>query len=162
MPCWSPSWPGSSSRSCPPPPPPRSAARGPPRRKDEPVLAAVIAEGVAIALLGLLVLGLLRSHALIMKALHELGAGLELEDTDEHGTQHKGSGPVPVQLEQDVVGTTLHDEEVSVAVSATGRRTLLAFLSSGCAVCATFWEELSRGHTAVPGAASLLVVAKGP
>lgn len=140
------------------------------------MLAAVIAEGVAIALLGLLVLGLLRSHALIMKALHELGAGLELEDQDGHARQHNGSGPVPVQLEQgvvpntrppsttaaDIVGTTLRDEEVSVAVSATGRRTLLAFLSSGCAVCATFWEELSRGHTAVPGDAGLLVVAKGP
>ena len=43
------------------------------------VLAVVIAEGVAIALLAVLVLGLLRSHALILKALHELGAGLELE-----------------------------------------------------------------------------------
>ena len=43
------------------------------------MLAVVIAEGVAIALLAVLVLGLLRSHALILRALHELGAGLELE-----------------------------------------------------------------------------------
>ena len=35
----------------------------------------VIAEAVAIALLGLLVAGLLRSHAEILRALHELGAG---------------------------------------------------------------------------------------
>ena len=50
-----------------------------PARRADPMLAVVIAEGVAIVLLGVLVLGLLRSHALILKALHELGAGLELE-----------------------------------------------------------------------------------
>ncbi len=32
---------------------------------------------VAVALLGLLVLGLLRSHAEILRQLHELGAGRE-------------------------------------------------------------------------------------
>jgi hypothetical protein len=37
--------------------------------------ALVIAEAVAIALLGLLVAGLLRSHADILRALHDLGAG---------------------------------------------------------------------------------------
>ena len=52
----------------------RSAAAGRPGGV-WPMLAVVIAEGVAIALLGVLVLGLLRSHALILKALHELGAG---------------------------------------------------------------------------------------
>jgi hypothetical protein len=84
------------------------------------VLAVVVAEGVAIALLGVLVAGLLRSHALILRSLHELGAGLELE---------KGAGapgPVPVELEQgvvparrpadsqavEIVGTTLQDEQV--------------------------------------------------
>ena len=40
------------------------------------MLAVVVAEGVAIALLTVLVVGLLRSHALILKALHERGAGL--------------------------------------------------------------------------------------
>ena len=52
------------------------------------MLAVVIAEGVAIVLLGVLVLGLLRSHALILKALHELGAGLELEKEAGTGVSH--------------------------------------------------------------------------
>ena len=43
------------------------------------MLAVVIAEGVAIALLAVLVLGLLRIQALILRALHEIRAGLELE-----------------------------------------------------------------------------------
>ena len=83
------------------------------------MLAVVIAEGVAIVLLGVLVLGLLRSHALILKALHELGAGLELEKEAGTGvslaTTGGKPGPVPVELESGVVqairkdSTTAHD-----------------------------------------------------
>ena len=143
------------------------------------MLAAVIAEGVAVALLGVLVLGLLRSHALILKALHELGAGLELEKDAGTGvttaTTGGRPGPVPVELEtgvipatrhdsttaHDIVGTDLDRASVEVVVTAPGQRTLLAFLTSGCSVCQTFWEEFQRGVD-VPGAGDLRVVAKGP
>ena len=137
------------------------------------MLAVVIAEGVAIALLGILVLGLLRSHALILKALHELGAGLELER--EAAADGSSGGPVPVQIEpgvvpntrtessaaHDVVGTDLTGAPVLVELAgASVRPTLLAFLTSGCSVCLTFWEELGP-ETATPGDARLVVVAKG-
>ncbi|MGA8980996.1 MAG: hypothetical protein WB473_17955 [Pedococcus sp.] len=143
------------------------------------MLAVVIAEGVAVALLGVLVLGLLRSHALILKALHELGAGLELEKDAGTGvttaTTGGRPGPVPVELEtgvipatrhdsttaHDIVGTDLDRASVEVVVTAPGQRTLLAFLTSGCSVCQTFWEEFQRGVD-VPGAGDLRVVAKGP
>ncbi|HEY3534848.1 MAG TPA: hypothetical protein VGK60_04715 [Pedococcus sp.] len=140
------------------------------------MLAAVIAEAVAVALLGVLVLGLLRSHALILKALHELGAGLELEKDAATATTAGGSpGPVPVELESgvvpatrkdstrahDVVGTTLDRDERVITVGATGQRTLLAFLTSGCSVCQTFWEEF-RGEVEVPGDGDLRIIAKGP
>ena len=143
------------------------------------MLAIVIAEGVAIALLGVLVLGLLRSHALILKALHELGAGLELEK--EAGTaaaagSQPPAGPVSVDIESgvvanarpesshaaDIVGTTLDRQDRTVPVSGRGQRTLLAFLSSGCSVCQTFWDEFRGGHVDVPGQGQLVVVAKGP
>jgi hypothetical protein len=140
------------------------------------MLAVVVAEGVAIALLAVLVLGLLRSHALILRALHELGAGLELE---EAASASSPPGPVPVRLEEGVVpasrpattgstvaapvrGTTLDDVPVQVPVTGEGRRTLLAFLSSGCSVCRTFWDELSSGDADVPGGARLAVVTQGP
>ena len=138
------------------------------------MLAVVIAEGVAIALLGVLVLGLLRSHALILKALHELGAGLELE-REAAGDGSAPSGAVPVQIEpgvvpntrtesseaHDVVGTDLAGSPLLVELAgASGRPTLLAFLTSGCSVCLTFWEELGP-DTATPGDARLVVVAKG-
>ncbi len=141
------------------------------------MLVLVVAEAVAIALLGLLVLGLLRSHALILRALHELGAGLDLErggDRHAHGTG--STGPVAVDVERGVqpatrppsvrgaavVGTTLAGEEVTIPVEGAGRRTLIAFLSSGCSVCQSFWEELSTGDIDVPGDGRLIVVAKGP
>ncbi|GAB3676489.1 thioredoxin domain-containing protein [Angustibacter aerolatus] len=144
------------------------------------MIAVVVAEGVAVLLLAVLVVGLLRSHALILRALHELGAGLELERGGRHaaGAAAAGgsAGPVEVELQAgvvpnlrpdslvgaDVVGTSLTGEEVLVPVRGEGRRTLVAFLSSGCGVCQTFWSELTAGPVAVPGDARLVVVSKGP
>ena len=86
-----------------------AAIRSRTRRRGLTVLAVVIAEGVAIALLAVLVLGLLRSHALILRALHELGAGLELEkDAAAGGTGGAAGtpGPVAVQIEPGVVPAT--------------------------------------------------------
>jgi hypothetical protein len=146
------------------------------------MLAVVIAEGVAIVLLGVLVLGLLRSHALILKALHELGAGLELEreagtgvTTATTGGKPVGKhGPVPVELEtgvvqatrkdsataHDIIGTDLDRVEQQVTVTTPGSRTLLAFLTSGCSVCETFWDEF-QGPVDVPGDGDLRIIAKG-
>ncbi len=137
----------------------------------------VVAEGVAIALLAVLVLGLLRSHALILRALHELGAGLELEkEAAEAG--HGSSGPpgaVPVTIEPgvvpatrqsssaafDVVGEDLRGRHSVVEVTTSGSRpTLLAFLTSGCSVCQTYWEEFGP-DTRTPADANLVVVVKG-
>jgi hypothetical protein len=146
------------------------------------MLAVVIAEGVAVVLLAVLVLGLLRSHALILKALHELGAGLELEKEAGTGVTTATTGgravrpqPVPVELESgvvqatrkdsttahDVVGTDLERVEQQVTVTTPGSRTLLAFLSSGCSVCQTFWDEF-RGPVDVPGDGELRIITKGP
>ncbi len=143
------------------------------------MLAVVIAEGVAVVLLGVLVLGLLRSHALILKALHELGAGLDLEKEAGTGAAAVaaggGPGPVPVELEagvvpatrkdstraHDIVGATLDREERTITLGGPGQRTLLAFLTSGCSVCQTFWEEF-RGEVAVPGDGTLRIIVKGP
>jgi hypothetical protein len=125
------------------------------------MLALVIAEGVAIALLGLLVTGLLRSHAEILKALHDLGASV---DPDADGTatgpaaapavSHRGSG---IEEATDIAGTDLSGDAVAVAVTAVEHDTLLAFLSSGCSTCEPFWSAFGSG-VEVPGRARLLVV----
>jgi hypothetical protein len=129
------------------------------------VTALVVALTVAVLLLAVLVAGLLRSHAEILKALHDLGAGLELDRAD-------ATGPVPVTIDgvrtprasgapapEAVSGSTLDGESVAVALSA-GTDTLLAFLSSGCTTCQAFWEAFSTTHVDVPGGARLVVVTK--
>jgi hypothetical protein len=128
------------------------------------VTALVVALTVAVLLLAVLVAGLLRSHAEILRALHDLGAGLELD--------RAAPGPVPVTIDgvrtprasgapapDAVTGSTLDGESVAVALSA-GADTLLAFLSSGCATCQSFWEAFQAAEVTVPGGARLVVVTK--
>ena len=125
--------------------------------------ALVVALTVAVLLLAVLVAGLLRSHAEILKALHDLGAGLELDRADP--------GPVPVTIDgvrtpradgapapDAITGSTL-DGETAVVALAGGTGTLLAFLSSGCSTCQAFWEAFST-DVEVPGGARLVVVTK--
>ena len=125
--------------------------------------ALVVTLTVAVLLLAVLVAGLLRSHAEILKALHDLGAGLELDRAD--------AGPVPVTIDgvrtprasgaaapEAVTGSTLEGESVAVALTA-GTDTLLAFLSSGCSTCQSFWDAFSA-DVEVPGSARLVVVTK--
>lgn len=124
--------------------------------------AAVVALGAAVLLLAVLVAGLLRSHAEILKALHELGAGLELDE----------QGPVPVAIEgvrtprthdlsvpDSVSGETLDGE--LLALSLLGQDTMVAFLSSGCSTCQEFWTAF-RDDPPLPPGARLVVVTRGP
>jgi hypothetical protein len=145
--------------------------------------ALVIAEAVAIALLALLVAGLLRSHGEILKALHELGAGRGeghdhgqdfvpaastasiVSELDFPGVRDGIASPRSVadaERVQDISGVTPWDESVAVGVSGDARRTLIAFLSTGCGVCANFWDELNGpGGAQLPSTTRLVVVTKG-
>lgn len=105
--------------------------------------ALLIIEGLAIILLGALVVGLLRSHAEILRTLHQLGAGVG--DHADHGTD-TFARPRPRLVSEgakDFVGTTLAGSTMHIGVSGTDHRTLLAFLSTGCASCLTLWESLA-------------------
>lgn len=138
------------------------------------MIALVVVEAVAIGLLGLLVAGLLRSHAEILRQLHELGAGFKRDtgerDTGEvHDPAFPGVRPgvVPPRAGTtpafDVAGVTPGDEAVAFGVAGAPVDTLLAFLSSGCATCEGFWRELRRPERlALPDGVRLVVVTKGP
>lgn len=122
------------------------------------MLILSVVELAAIVVLAVLVAGLLRSHAQILRRLHELGAGLEDEHAhgdfriagrdlaDEGGDAH------------DLEGLTLAEEDVVIPVSAVDHRTLLAFLSSGCLTCRPFWEAFSSPSLELPGDVRLVVV----
>jgi hypothetical protein len=139
------------------------------------MVAVVIIEAVALVVLGILVAGLLRSHAEILRALHRLGVGLE-DDASGTGANTLRLGPtrlggVDVQRgaatggpSHDVTGVSPQGgSSLHVAVSGTGRTTLLAFLTSGCLTCGEFWSTFTRpGGFELPGFVDrLVVVTKG-
>jgi hypothetical protein len=128
-------------------------------------MGAVLAiQTVAIVLLGVLVAGLLRSHAEILRTLHQLGAGLD-PDATAAGVTTGVAAPVrrTASTGFDVAGATPTDETVRIGVVGARQSTLLAFLSSGCLTCGGFWDTFATtDRLAVPGGARLVVVTKGP
>ncbi|MGI8710655.1 MAG: hypothetical protein ACR2LA_06655 [Acidimicrobiales bacterium] len=146
--------------------------------------AVVVAEGLVIAVLGLLVVGLLRSHAEILKRLHDLGAGIEPGAAEapsparpESTSPRPGSPGYPVMPQvpsppdredftgaADIVGVAPDGSEtVSVRVVGAGHDTIVAFLSSGCLTCQRFWDAFRKPRKLrLPAGARLVVVTKGP
>jgi hypothetical protein len=111
---------------------------------------------VVVGLLALLVAGLLRSHAQIMRALHELGA-----DVGARPSARSLPEPASGRQPSDVVGTSPEGDAVSIGVVGARNSTLLAFLSSGCHTCADFWRSFAHPDGLdVPGNARLVVVTK--
>ena len=116
----------------------------------------------AIALLGLLVIGLLKSHAEILRQLHELGAGRP-EETAPAVPVGLTLGGSSGAAAHDLAGRTPAGEAAVVAVVGVAHDTLLAFLSSGCLTCAGFWEALGAGGAlGLPAHMRVVAVTKDP
>jgi hypothetical protein len=149
------------------------------------VVALAIVLSVVVLLLAVLVAGLLRSHADILKALHDLGVGVgepdesgDPEDGSEHHRGGSGSGrsvPVPLTIgpplpgersstsAPTIAGLTPRGDALAVTVAGGDHLTLLAFLSSGCATCAGFWQAFrTPGQLGLSPRTRLVVVTKGP
>lgn len=142
--------------------------------------AIVVLLGLVVAVLGLLVVGLLRSHAEILKRLHQLGAGL---DPDNPG-QPASPAPTPVTSREDfqvmpqvpsppdreafggaadLVGVSPGgNEALSVRITGVEHDTIVAFLSSGCITCQKFWDAFAKPRKLkLPDATRLVIVTKG-
>lgn len=128
--------------------------------------ALVVLETVVLVVLCVLVSGLLRSHATILRRLHELGAGTELRATPQRRRETELPGPAagrPASLPaHDLSGLGLDDGAVAIRVVGVEHDTILAFLSSGCSTCGTFWEALGRPDLALPEGTRLVIVTQGP
>jgi hypothetical protein len=129
------------------------------------IWAVVVLEGLVIVLLAVLVVGLLRSHAEILKRLHDLGAGVYDEATAAGATPHVPGGdqgqlgaPAP-----GLSGVTPDGRTAAVAPGG-GQQILVAFLSSNCLTCRGFWDEFGRARRlAIPGPPTrLVIVTKSP
>lgn len=135
--------------------------------------ALVIIEGLVILLLAVLVVGLLRSHADVLRALHELGvnpheraqAGGAVNDFDITTRPGVPEPRADADLRaHDIAGSTVDGGSAVVSVAGVDHTTLIAFLSSGCLTCAEFWRAFERGEAdRLPGVSTrLVVVTQGP
>lgn len=134
-------------------------------------MAALVALlALVVALLGVLVAGLLRSHAEVLRALHDLGVNLDPTQVPDDGlgrpTAPGVPRPRPTAVRDggasfDIVGETPTGDPVTIAVNGADRLTLVAFLSSTCLTCRGFWDAFADRGLDVPGGARLVVVAKG-
>ena len=124
----------------------------------------VTIEAAVIVLLAVLVAGLLRSHAEILRALHDLGAGTERDPHSPVRRRATGEAAVAdLAPASDVVGARPGGGASKVGVVGTEHDTLLAFLSSGCAACAEFWRTFDGDALDLPGEDTrLVVVTKSP
>jgi len=126
------------------------------------VTALVVAEAVVIALLAILVAGMLRSHAEILRKLHELQAG---EDSPAPFQTAPGvAEPRPAgTAAYDISGATTGGGASAIRVKGVARPTLLAFMSTTCPTCSSFWERLElREILDTMGQTRLVIVTKGP
>ncbi len=112
--------------------------------------AVVTVETLLLVLLVLLVGGLLRSHAEILRRLDELQPG---------GTATAAPSRTSTAA-HDISGASLAGDAMHVGVTRPGSATLLAFLTSGCSTCAAFWEAFADPRTRLPEGVGLLVVTK--
>lgn len=145
---------------------------------------AVVVLGVVVAVLAVLVAGLLRSHAQILRRLHEAGLGLDTlqvpgatlpmaggqttptaADVDEDMRPPRPNDAPAGRRAVDVSGTTPAGGSVGVAVCDVDHDTVLLFLSSDCTTCQRFWAVLAADapeRPVLPDGVRLVVVTKGP
>jgi len=124
--------------------------------------AVLVIEGIAIVLLAVLVVGLLRSNADVMRALHELGAGEPGTDGSPR-RRHQHQAPTREGASPDIAGSSLSGSVVHLGISGAPHSTLLAFLSTGCSACIGLWEGLKTGVGQIGAEDTrLVVVTKGP
>lgn len=126
--------------------------------------ALVAVETVVLALVVVLLTGLLRSHATILRRLHELGAGVDADGIGSQANRPRIPGPARGRPASgpahDLGGLDRSDGAVALRVAGAAHDTLLVFLSSGCSTCQVWWEALSDPDLALPTSTRLVVVTR--
>ncbi|MGQ0433540.1 MAG: hypothetical protein ACT452_14155 [Microthrixaceae bacterium] len=140
------------------------------------MLAAVVMLGVVVALLGMLVVGLLRSNADVLRTLHALGVSEDELGSAVPTARRPGraattlAGTVagaPESVDRavyDIGGVGPEGDAIQVGLEGVAGVTLLAFLSSGCTTCQDMWRAFGTDEVQrVPGIDTrVVVVTRGP
>jgi hypothetical protein len=126
--------------------------------------AVVSVETVLLVLLVVLVAGLLRSHAEILRRLGPEDATSATEPQEAPvGTPHPIAPPrrtAAPRAAPVLSGTTPAGDAVTLAFEGgAGMLTLLAFLTTGCSTCAGFWATLAEPR--LPAGVQTVIVTRG-
>ncbi len=117
------------------------------------MVALLAVETLLLALVTVLVAGLLRSHAEILRRLGP-------PDAPAHGLPQPGARSGG-RAGRDIAGATLAGDAVMIGLAEGAPPTLLAFLSSGCGVCERLFGELRAGRPAgLPATVRLIAMVK--
>jgi len=120
------------------------------------VTVLVACETVLLVLLILLVAGLLRSHAEILR---RLGPPRADEPALPEPVRRAG-----VREARDLAGVTPGRDALKFGLGEGAPATLIAFLTSGCTACERFWADLGAetGPPALPADVRVVAVTKDP
>lgn len=129
---------------------------------------------IVVGLLALLVVGLLRSHAEILRRLHELGIDLDRDEAthdlpmaaptrDPRGLHPRRDTAPSGRPATDLVGMTPDGGASVLRVTDVAHDTLLAFLSTGCPGCGDLWDALlDDAELVLPPGLRLVIVTPDP
>lgn len=136
--------------------------------------AVVVMLALVVALLTAVTVGLLRSHAEILRALH--GQGIRLDGSGHapsdlvRGRTVGGvpdgraddASPLGTLAMPELVGVTPDGEAARVALAGTRQTTLLAFLTTGCTACASVWRDIAAEPPTPDDNQQIVIVTRGP
>lgn len=128
--------------------------------------ALIIVLGLIVVFLLTLVVGLMRSHADVLRRLDSLGVRLDSGSETMHQvdlTPRKTQG-VGQRLEStEISGVTPDGETVALSLSVGSRPTLIGFLSTTCSSCTLFWERFTSSTVELrSGTYRVVLVTLGP
>jgi hypothetical protein len=119
------------------------------------ITAVVSVETVLLVLLVVLVAGLLRSHAEILRRLGPGEGGPAPSVAPGAGGSAAPGQPAPA-----LAGATPSGDPLQLSFDGgSAAPTLLAFLTSGCSTCAGFWQSL--GERRLPPGVQTVIVTRG-
>ena len=107
----------------------------------------IFALGLVVVFLLVLIVGLMRSHAEVLRKLDGLGVRLDTQPDStslELGLTRRtttNETKIPSQLS----GVTPDGESAVISLDVGDKPVLLAFLSTTCSSCSVFWERFSSG-----------------
>ncbi|MDH3190287.1 MAG: hypothetical protein OEM39_06565 [Acidimicrobiia bacterium] len=123
------------------------------------VYAIVIVLALVVILMAMLIAGLLRSHAEILRKLEALGMG-----ADDH--DHRGSLSITAKPDRKppsslpgISGVDPDGQPVTLSPTLGSHSALIAFLSTSCSSCTVFWENLDQPEMVFGGRTHRVIVA---